>query len=75
LDLCVEAWRKKQARGDVMIVRYGDDAVLGLEPRQEADRLLASRQEAPVGNQNDIRPLPHSTNTLAKLRLKPVKLK
>ena len=38
LDLWVEHWRKKQARGDVIIVRYADDAVLGFEHRAEAER-------------------------------------
>ena len=33
LDLWVEAWRKKRARGDMIIVRYADDAVLGFEHR------------------------------------------
>ena len=37
LDLWVEQWRKKQARGDVIIVRYADDAVLGFEHRAEAE--------------------------------------
>jgi retron-type reverse transcriptase len=27
LDLWVDAWRKKRARGDVIIVRYADDGV------------------------------------------------
>ncbi len=29
LDVWVEAWRKKQAQGDMIIVRYADDACLG----------------------------------------------
>jgi RNA-directed DNA polymerase len=29
LDLRVEAWRKKVAHGDVIVVRYADDAVPG----------------------------------------------
>jgi group II intron reverse transcriptase/maturase len=45
LDLWVEAWRKKQARGDVIMVRYADDAVLGFEQREEADRFLKQLQE------------------------------
>ena len=45
LDLWVEAWRKKQARGDVIIVRYADDAVLGFERREEADRFLEQLRE------------------------------
>jgi hypothetical protein len=36
----VEAWRQKVARGEVMIVRYADDAVLGFEYREEAERFL-----------------------------------
>lgn len=45
LDLWVAAWRKKVARGDVMIVRYADDAVLGFEHREEAERFLEQLQE------------------------------
>jgi RNA-directed DNA polymerase len=45
LDLWVEAWRKKQARGDVIIVRYADDAVLGFEHREEAERFLEQLRE------------------------------
>ncbi len=29
IDLWVEVWRKKIARGDVIIVRYADDLVAG----------------------------------------------
>ncbi len=39
-DLWVEAWRKKCARGDVIVVRYADDNVLGFQHRAEADRFL-----------------------------------
>jgi len=45
LDLWVEAWRKKQAKGDVIIVRYADDAVLGFQHKDEADRFLAELRE------------------------------
>jgi RNA-directed DNA polymerase len=45
LDLWAEAWRKKQAHGDVIIVRYADDAVLGFERREEADRFLEQLRE------------------------------
>lgn len=39
-DLWVEQWRKRQARGDVIVVRYADDLVLGFEHRKEAERFL-----------------------------------
>jgi group II intron reverse transcriptase/maturase len=45
LDLWVEAWRKKQVRGEVIIVRYADDAVLGFEYRDEAERFLEQLRE------------------------------
>lgn len=38
LDLWVEQWRKRQARGDVVIVRYADDFVLGFQHESDARR-------------------------------------
>ena len=45
LDLWAQAWRKKRARGDVVIVRYADDAVLGFEHREEAEQFLEQLRE------------------------------
>jgi RNA-directed DNA polymerase len=45
LDLWVKAWRKKVAQGEVIIVRYADDAVLGFQNREDADRFLKELQE------------------------------
>jgi RNA-directed DNA polymerase len=39
-DLWVEAWRKKVARGDVIVVRYADDLVAGFQNRADAERFL-----------------------------------
>lgn len=39
-DLWVQQWRQKQARGDVVVVRFADDFVLGFEHRREAERFL-----------------------------------
>jgi group II intron reverse transcriptase/maturase len=44
-DLWVEAWRKKGAAGDVIVVRYADDFVLGFEHRAEAERFLEQLRE------------------------------
>ena len=38
LDLWVHLWRKKQAVGDVIFVRYMDDFVVGFQNRTEAER-------------------------------------
>jgi hypothetical protein len=43
-DLWVEAWRKKVAQGDVVVVRYADDGVVGFERREDAERFLADVQ-------------------------------
>ena len=45
LDVWVEAWRKKVAHGEVIIVRYADDGVLGFERRQDAERFLEQLRE------------------------------
>lgn len=44
-DLWVDAWRKKYALGDVIVVRYADDNVLGFQHRSDADRFLAALRE------------------------------
>lgn len=36
LDLWVQQWRKKQARGQVYIVRYADDFVMGFQYEEDA---------------------------------------
>jgi RNA-directed DNA polymerase len=45
LDLWAKAWRKKQARGEMIIVRYADDGVLGFERREDAERFLEQLRE------------------------------
>ena len=45
LDLWVKAWRKKQARGEVIVVRYADDGVLGFQYREDAERFLEQFRE------------------------------
>src|SRR5207248_2459880 len=44
-DLWVDAWRKKCTRGDVVVVRYADDNVLGFQYRADADRFLTEFRE------------------------------
>ena len=39
-DLWVDQWRKKVAQGDVMVVRYADDLVVGFQHKGEAERFL-----------------------------------
>ena len=44
-DLWVEAWRKKRRQGDVIVVRYADDSVLGFQSRADAERFLSDFRE------------------------------
>ena len=44
-DLWAHHWRRKHARGDVIIVRYADDIVLGFQYRWEAERFLTELKE------------------------------
>ena len=43
-DQWVQRWRTRAARGDVVVVRYADDIVMGFEHRHEAERCLAAWQ-------------------------------
>lgn len=40
LDLWVKQWRKQKAKGEVIIVRYADDFVLGFQYQSDAGRFL-----------------------------------
>jgi len=44
-DLWVEVWRRKCVHGDVVVVRYADDSVLGFQYQEEADRFLSDFRE------------------------------
>jgi hypothetical protein len=44
-DLWIDAWRKKVAVGEVIVVRCADDLVVGFESRTEAERFLATFRE------------------------------
>jgi len=44
-DLWADVWRKKAAKGDVIIVRYADDVVLGFQQRADAVRFLEAFKE------------------------------
>src|SRR2546430_8275876 len=40
LDLWAERWRRREARGDMIVVRYADDLVAGFEHEADARRFL-----------------------------------
>ncbi len=44
-DLWVNMWREKWAHGEVVVVRYADDIILGFQHQADADRFLENLQE------------------------------
>ncbi len=44
-DLWAQQWRKRHARGHVILVRYADDIVVGFEHKADAERFRADLNE------------------------------
>lgn len=44
-DLWVQAWRQKRAHGDVVVVRFADDIVVGFNSQADADQFRAELRE------------------------------
>jgi len=44
-DLWTQAWRQKKASGDVIVIRYADDTVLGFQHEREAQTFLHNLRE------------------------------
>ena len=49
LDLWVHQWRRRHARGRVVIVRYADDFVMGFEKEDDARAMMAALKERLAG--------------------------
>jgi RNA-directed DNA polymerase len=45
LDLWAKSWRRREATGDMIIVRYADDIVVGFEREMDARRFLDAMRE------------------------------
>ena len=44
-DLWVQWWRKTQARGEVIVVRFADDIIMGFQLESDAERFLKQLRE------------------------------
>ena len=44
-DLWADQWRRRNARGDVILARFADDYVAGFEHREDAEQFLADLRE------------------------------
>jgi len=45
LDLWAERWRRREATGDMIMVRYADDVIVGFEHEADARRFLEAMRE------------------------------
>src|SRR3954467_9413279 len=45
LDLWTERWRRREATGDMIIVRYADDFIIGFQHEEDARRFLDEMRE------------------------------
>jgi RNA-directed DNA polymerase len=43
-DLWAQRWRTHNSQGDMIVIRYADDTILGFQHRQEAERFLEDLQ-------------------------------
>jgi RNA-directed DNA polymerase len=44
-DLWVHRWRRRQAQGNLIVVRYADDTVIGFEHQTDAERFISEMRE------------------------------
>lgn len=44
-DLWVQQWRKRHARGDVIVVRYADDLLVGFQHKPDAVKFLDAMRD------------------------------
>src|SRR5206468_12409223 len=44
-DLWAQQWRNRHARGDVIVVRFADDFIVGFQHREDAERFQAELRE------------------------------
>jgi RNA-directed DNA polymerase len=45
LDLWLQQWRKRDARGDVYIIRYADDFVIGLQYQSDGKKIMEALRQ------------------------------
>jgi group II intron reverse transcriptase/maturase len=44
-DLWIQQWRRKRARGEITVVRYADDTVVGFQYRSDAEQFMKELKE------------------------------
>ena len=44
-DIWANSWRRRKARGDIIMVRYADDIIMGFQYRHEAEQFLKEMRE------------------------------
>jgi RNA-directed DNA polymerase len=44
-DLWIQQWRRSKARGDLIVVRFADDFVVGIERKEDGERLISELRQ------------------------------
>lgn len=55
-DLWAHRWRNRRARGEMIIVRYADDYIVGFQHRDDAQRFLADLRDRLAGFRLELEP-------------------
>jgi len=55
-DQWTEQWRRRRARGAMIVVRYADDTVVGFEHRSDAERFLVELRERMAAHGLELHP-------------------
>ena len=70
-DLWVRQWRQRQSTGDMIVVRYADDTIVGFERQDDAERFLKTSHCAwPISNLASI-PKRRGSSSSAGRQLRP----
>jgi RNA-directed DNA polymerase len=55
-DLWVQQWRNRHAHGDMIVIRYADDTIVGVQQEADARRFLDDVRERPARFELDLHP-------------------
>ena len=67
-DLWVEVWRQKVASGEIVVVRYADDLVVGFQHRKDAERFLKEFRERLAAFELELQPGEDATDRIRSVR-------
>jgi retron-type reverse transcriptase len=67
-DLWADQWRRRHAHGDMILTRFADDYVAGVEHRDDAERFLADLRERFAGFGLELHPAEDAADRVRAVR-------